>query len=131
MAGGLKIAQARERNPAPLGAGFRRVKGQTVERCRLDLLYISQHFIGSGEIACMDGVLRLRFKNGHLWIITGLDSGCGPQLLEALGDLDKLCRKSLGRDVFLAKDVECRTDLALIEIQLLLEVRNQLSLRGR
>src|SRR3954447_2149640 len=117
MASGLKIAKAREGYLPTLRAGFRRVQGQTVERCGLDTLYLSKHFVGSDEIARTDRILGLRLNGGHLRIITGLDSGCGLQLLEALRDLDQLRRQTLRRDVFLSKDVQRRPDLALIEVK--------------
>src|SRR3954447_20288581 len=124
MASGLKIAKAREGYLPTLRAGFRRVQGQTVERCGLDTLYLSKHFVGSDEIARTDRVLGLRLKGGHLRIITGLSCGCCLQLLEALGNLDQLRGELLRRDILLTQNVERRPELALVEVQLLLEGRN-------
>lgn len=74
---GIEIAQAGQSHLHSLGAGLRRVQGQTVERCTLDLLHFREQFIGFGKIARGDRLLSLSFEGGHLRIIARLVSGPG------------------------------------------------------
>jgi hypothetical protein len=89
---------------------------------------LRQQGVRPGKIARFNCLLRLGFQGSDLGVVARLRQRRRLQRLEALGNLDERRSQPIGRDVLLAQNVECSTDLTLVEIELRLKFCNQLLL---
>ncbi len=110
--------------PAPR-RGLGQIHRKAVTHAPLLGLDLRQQSVRLREIAGLDRLLRPGFQGGHLGVVAGLRQRLRLQRLEALGDLHQLCGQTLGRNVGLAKNVQCGANLTLVQVQLGLQLRDQ------